>query len=92
MSHFARMSACPGEAVAEMIVMTRFSTPVTATRVTRNRFGKTHVCSQLDFEAQHGEGTVGSQGTSSNAAGERCSTLGSKRTGKSGFGPLQHGP
>ena len=38
---------------------TSLSTPITATRVTRNRFGKTHGCSQLDFEAQHGEAPTG---------------------------------
>ena len=54
-----RTYAVAGGLLAVGVAFTRFSTPVTATRVTRNRFGKTHVCSQLDFEAQHGGGPTG---------------------------------
>ena len=59
MSPFLRMSACPGEALAETIVRTRFSTPLTATSCTRNRFGKTQGCPRLDTDARLGQSATG---------------------------------
>ena len=41
-SPFPRMSACPGEALAETIVMTRFSSPVVAAR-TQSSFPDTQM-------------------------------------------------